>query len=249
LTISLGSFVGTNSFAVSGQPKKVAMQLSKPGALFIIGVVGILGSTLAFATGLQNWINPPMRPQTPLPLPHHIPKYPGGVSLRFAMVHDVLTERFAKHGKAYYTERNRLVRKELDEFKAQTNPNEKYTEKYFSLLDDLGAGYEALVDHDLAVAVLRDKLKEQELLGFKGHQLYTTYANLGTFLIHGNFVKARTGDPAAKGLLQEGLDFIRKSIEVNPEAHFGREIWQAVAVEYMLAAIKNPQHLSKFDMV
>jgi len=225
------------------------MQLSKPGALFIIGVVGILGSTLAFATGLQNWINPPMRPQTPLPLPHHIPKYSGGVSLRFAMVHDVLTERFAKHGKAYYTERNRLVRKELDEFKAQTNPSEKYTEKYFSLLDDLGAGYEALGDHDLAVAVLRDKLKEQELLGFKGHQLYTTYANLGTFLIHGNFVKARTGDPAAKGLLQEGLDFIRKSIEVNPEAHFGREIWQAVAVEYMLAAIKNPQHLLKFDMV
>ncbi len=225
------------------------MQLSKPGALFIIGLVGILGSTLAFATGLQNWINPPKRPQTPLPLPHHIPKYPGGVSLRFAMVHDVLTERFAKHGKAYYTERNRLVRKELDEFKAQTNPSEKYTEKYLSLLDDLGAGYEALGDHDLAVAVLRDKLKEQELLGFKGHQLYTTYANLGTFLIHGNFVKARTGDPAAKGLLQEGLDFIRKSIEVNPEAHFGREIWQAVAVEFMLAAIVNPQVLLKFDMV
>jgi hypothetical protein len=165
------------------------------------------------------------------------------------MVHDVLTERFAKHGKAYYTERNRLVRKELEQLKNRAKPGEKPADEYFALLDDLGAGVEALEDHDLAVHVLRGKLKEQEGLGFKGRQLYTTYANLGTFLIHGNFAKARTDDPAAKELLREGLNFIHKSIEVNPEAHFGREVWQAVAVEFMLAAVDDPSLLLKYDMV
>ena len=32
------------------------------------------------------------------PLPHHVPEHAGGVALRFAMVQDVLTERFARHG-------------------------------------------------------------------------------------------------------------------------------------------------------
>jgi hypothetical protein len=47
------------------------------------------------------------------PLPHHIPKYEGGISLRFAMVHDVIHERYPRHGEAYYRERNRLVRQQL----------------------------------------------------------------------------------------------------------------------------------------
>jgi hypothetical protein len=32
------------------------------------------------------------------PLPHHVPQYAGGLSFRFAMIHDVLHERFEKHG-------------------------------------------------------------------------------------------------------------------------------------------------------
>ena len=48
-----------------------------------------------------------------LPFPHHIPKTPGGVSLRFAMVQDVIHERFARHGRAYYAERNRRAREDL----------------------------------------------------------------------------------------------------------------------------------------
>ena len=224
--------------------------LSTPGALFVVAIMGVLGAMVTFVAGVQEWIfPPPPRPQSVMPLPHHIPKYPGGVSLRFAMVNDALTERFAKHGKAYYTERNRLVRKELDDLKALGKPSENLNDKYFALLDDLGAGIEALGDHDLAVRVLRDKLKEQQELGYQGRQLYTTYANLGTFLIHGNFSKARSGDSAAKELLREGLNFIHKSIEVNPQAHFGREIWQALAVEFMLAAIENPQLLLQFDMI
>ena len=47
------------------------------------------------------------------PLPHHVPKYPGGVSFRFAMAHDVIHERFSRHGPAYYRERDRITREKL----------------------------------------------------------------------------------------------------------------------------------------
>src|SRR4051794_17418465 len=48
-----------------------------------------------------------------VPLPHHVPKDPGGVPFRFAMAHDVIHERFPRHGPAYYEERNRLTRQKL----------------------------------------------------------------------------------------------------------------------------------------
>jgi hypothetical protein len=165
------------------------------------------------------------------------------------MVNDVLTERFAKHGPAYYTERNRHVRSELEDMKANQKPGENRSEKYFALLDDLGVGLEALGDFDSAVRTLRGKLTEQQSQGYQGRQLYTTYANLGTFLVHQNLPKACAGDPAAKLQMREGLHFIHKSIEVNPGAHFGRQIWQAAAVEFIVAASDNPQLLLRFDMV
>jgi hypothetical protein len=175
------------------------------------------------------------------PMPHHIPKYEGGVSLRFAMVHDVIHERFPRHGVAYYRERNRLARKTLTEKPA--------AEVYFGLCDDLGAGLDYLKQDDEAVTVLREKLRRQQALGYKERQLYTTYANLGTFLIHGHARAALAGDDAAREKLREGLVFIQKSIEVNPEAHFGREVWQAVAAEFLLAASENPILLLQFDMI
>jgi hypothetical protein len=182
------------------------------------------------------------------PLPHHIPKYPGGVSLRFAMVHDVIHERFARHGQAYYTERNRLVRQSFKDDQSLAPAEGQLTERHFGLLDDLGVGLDHLGAHEEAVRVLRTKLRQQESLKQTGRALYTTYANLGTFLIHGNYRRASTGDAAAKERLCEGLVFIRKSIDVNPEAHFGREVWQAVAVEFLLAALENPPLLLQFDM-
>jgi hypothetical protein len=177
------------------------------------------------------------------PYPHHIPKYPGGVTLRFAMVHDVLHERFTRHGTAYYLERNRLVRRALEDGKDLPR------EKRFALLDDLGVGLEFVGEHDEAIRVLRDKLREQETLGLQGRDLYSSYANLGTFLILGPFRQVRPGNADDKQTLREGLDFIHKSIEVNPEAHFGREVWQAVIVEFMTALLDDPQLLLKYDMI
>jgi hypothetical protein len=208
----------------------------------IVGMVGDVASMIDSSSMRRERIHV-------LPLPHHFPKYKDGITLRFAMVHDVLHERYARHGKAYYFERNRRVSAELKTLGGKSPANAEVTGKYFALVDDLGVGLDSLGQHEEAAAVLRDKLQQQRARNYTGRDLYTTYANLGTFLIHGNAPRAFRGDPQAKERLREGLGFIRQAIEVNPEAHFGREIWQAVTVDFLLAVTDDPQLLLTFDLI
>ncbi|MEZ6104956.1 MAG: hypothetical protein R3B96_02290 [Pirellulaceae bacterium] len=84
-----------------------------------------------------------------------------------------------------------------------------------ALLDDLAVAYEKLGQHDRAIEVM--KRKESIAPG-----LYETRANLGTFLIHA-------------GRYDEGLAEIRRAIEINPDAHFGRELYQQLLVEYAMS--------------
>lgn len=216
--------------------------------VLLAAVVGAIGGAIADVAGWIRRAPRPSPPPTVYPLPHLVPKYPGGVALRLAMVHDVIHERFPKHGSAYYTQRNREVREELAKLE-RSPPEARSSDRYFALLDDLGAGLDRLGEDDEAVSILRDKLRQQQEQGRKGRELYTTYANLGTFLIHGHFKQAMQGDAEAKTHLREGMQFIHQSIEVNPEAHFGREIWQAVIVEYLLAALAKPKILLRYDLV
>lgn len=175
-----------------------------------------------------------------IPLPHRVPERPGGVPFRFAMAHDVIHERFPKHGPEHYRERDRLTREAL----AKLAPDDPAG---FPLADDLGVGLERLGRSDEAVAVLRDKLARQRARGLSGRELYTSYANLGTFLIHASFGRATAGDRDAKARLREGLDLVRESVKVNPQAHFGRERWQAAIAEFLLAATDDPKLLTTFD--
>ena len=175
-----------------------------------------------------------------VPLPHHVPEHTDGVSFRFAMVQDILHERFARHGSAYYAERNRLVN---DRLKA-LEPGDPAR---LPLLDDLGVGLERLGQSHEAIELLRAKLSEQQQLGLSGRELYTSYANLGTFLIHDNLTPGMNGDQSARDRFAEGVDLIRDAVRVNPEAHFGRERWQAVVAEFLLAAMANPQILRQTD--
>src|SRR5438045_1025257 len=82
--------------------------------------------------------------------------------------------------------------------------------------DDLAVAYEKLGDQDCAIEVTlrKDKIKPGE---------YTTHANLGTFYLH-------------KGDFENGIAHIRKALEINPDAHFGREKYQLMAAEYLLEA-------------
>jgi hypothetical protein len=222
------------------------MSLRSPVVRIPLVLLAAVAGALLAGFLLRGEVLPGPRVAKAYPLSHQIAKYPGGVALRFAMAHDVIHERFPRHGKGYYRERNRLARLGIKQ--EQVSDGGKRSARYFALLDDLGAGLDYLGEHDEAVRVLRGKLKEQEAAGLKGRELYTTYANLGTFLIHGSFPKAQRGDAEARQRMREGLAFIYKSIKVNPEAHFGREIWQAVTAEFFLAALDNPRLLLKFDL-
>ena len=81
--------------------------------------------------------------------------------------------------------------------------------------DDLAVAHEKLGHHQQAIDLAIEKEKQ-----FPG--LYKTRANLGTFYIH-------AGD------LQRGVQEIEAAIAINPDAHFGREEYQKLLVEYVLA--------------
>lgn len=80
--------------------------------------------------------------------------------------------------------------------------------------DDLAVAYEKLGQHQKAIDTIL--VKDRKHPG-----LYETEANLGTFYIHA-------------GQLEKGLQHIDKAIQINPDAHFGREKYQELLVQYVL---------------
>lgn len=84
-----------------------------------------------------------------------------------------------------------------------------------ALYDDLAWANDKIGEHEEAIRIMQEK----EAL----HPgLYETYANMGTSYIH-------------NAQYEKGLEYIKKAIEINPEAHFGREIYQQYVVEYVLS--------------
>lgn len=139
---------------------------------------------------------------------------------RFPTVLELITGKFARHSPEYYKWRiqDRMARIDKEP-------------KNVALLDDLATAYDKLGRHAEAVAMM--EMKEAIEPG-----LYETYANLGTFHIHG-------------GDLRKGLDYIDMAIEINPDAHFGREIYQKKLVEFILAKQvdeKTPMPLSTAEL-
>lgn len=179
------------------------------------------------------------------PTPHHVPKHPGNLTLRFAMVHDVIHDRFKRHGPDYYRARNRAV-----EMALQSLPtSEKESARRAELLDDLGVGLAMLGQYQSAADLLRKKLREQVFLGREGKELYSTYANLGTVLILWQLSEGVKNVSAAKVRIKESVDLIQKAVEIYPDSHFGREIWQLTLEQFLLAALDSPDLLLRCDMI
>ena len=83
-----------------------------------------------------------------------------------------------------------------------------------ALLDDLAVAYDKTGQHDKAIETA---LRTERIHPGR----YETAANLGTFYIH-------AGRPA------DGIPHIDRALKINPEAHFGREKYQKLLVEYVL---------------
>lgn len=58
---------------------------------------------------------------------------------------------------------------------------------------------------------------------------YETAANLGTFYLHA-------------GIFKKVLAYIEKALKINPDAHFGREKYQKLLVEYIIPEPGHPQY-------
>ncbi|MGV3533122.1 MAG: hypothetical protein ACO1QR_12190 [Chthoniobacteraceae bacterium] len=215
------------------------MKLSGRGAVLWLLIAGT-GAMLGILTAASGLLPMERDRAVEIPLPHLVPRNPEGVALRFAMVDDVIHEQFLRHGKAYYEDRNRRMRERLE----RTDLKE---EERFAAMDDLGAGLDLTGKHDEAIALMRQKLAMQGNEGTERDR-YTSYANLGTFLIHGSAKAAIAGNESARRQMEEGLRFIHRSIEANPGAHFGREHWQAITAEHLLSALKDPRLLLRYDL-
>ena len=92
-----------------------------------------------------------------------------------------------------------------------------------AVYDDLAGAYDKTGQHDRAIEIMLTKAAKKS-------GVYETEANLGTFYIHA-------------GQLEKGLEHIRDAIRINPNAHFGREKYQAYLVEYILLRRKDGSSL------
>jgi tetratricopeptide (TPR) repeat protein len=93
-----------------------------------------------------------------------------------------------------------------------------------ALLDDLAVAYDKTGQHDKAIETA---MRTEQLHPGR----YETAANLATFYFHA-------------GRLEEGLPHIDRALAINPDAHFGREKYQKLLVEYVLHQRKGgPQKL------
>ncbi len=88
-----------------------------------------------------------------------------------------------------------------------------------ALLDDLAAAYDKTGRHDKAIETAQ---KTERLRPGR----YETAANLGTFYFHA-------------GKLDEGIPHIDRALRINPDAHFGREKYQKLLVQYVIERKKG----------
>ncbi|MHC4923825.1 MAG: tetratricopeptide repeat protein, partial [Planctomycetota bacterium] len=136
----------------------------------------------------------------------------------------VVTDRWHRHGEAYYRKRIETLPAHLEK-----NPGD------LGAYDDLAVAHERFGDQDSAIEVMDRKAVQLEKTPDKDH-LYRMHANRGTFHAHA-------------GRFDEALKELDKAIEINPDAHFGREIYQVLAIRYVAAAKKDPSLWSKRNLL
>jgi tetratricopeptide (TPR) repeat protein len=95
--------------------------------------------------------------------------------------------------------------------------------------DDLAVAYDKLGRSADAIALMDEKEKL-----FPG--LYETLANQGTFYAH-------SGD------YEKALELLKKAVALNPKAHFGREVYQIKAIEFLQALKDDASVLEKRDLL
>ena len=137
----------------------------------------------------------------------------------------VLAGRFERNPPLYYE--MRLVRVTAD---LQSRPED------LGAYDDAGVACDRLGRGDEAIAWMDKKRERLDRLDgsrpeVKEHR-YRYHANLGTFLVH-RWVRLG-GDRTKLDDVKRSRGEIAAAIEINPNAHFGREKYQLKAIEWII---------------
>lgn len=123
---------------------------------------------------------------------------------RFPDANELIAGNFIRHSAAYY------------EWRISDRNAMPIAKRRPGDFDDIAVAYDKLGQHDKAVQTMDAKTAR-----WPGEQRYETEANLGTFHIHA-------------GRFEKGLVHLKNAIEINPDAHFGREVYQQLLVEYVI---------------
>jgi hypothetical protein len=82
------------------------------------------------------------------------------------------------------------------------------------------------------------------------HQ-YSTLINLGTIQLQQTLAGMMHGEPdsTAKAELRESLDEVEQATAISPAGQFGRDTWQAIWIEHLLAGIDHPNLIEHYDFI
>jgi len=144
---------------------------------------------------------------------------------------DIIVGRFPRNPPLYYQMR---IDRELPE--VAKNP------RLFGDYDDVAAAYDKLGNPAKALAWMARKKAALPAYDWRNPAIkdawYRYYANDGTFRVH---AWLRSGaKKAAVGEMDQACDEIQKAIEINPHAHFGREPYQLMVMQWIEEATRNP---------
>lgn len=141
----------------------------------------------------------------------------------FPGITEIITGRFDRFPPLYYEMRLERVARELE-----SAPSD------LSLYDDAGVACDRLGRHDEAIEWMAKKRAVLDALAeADAEHAYRYLANLGTFHIHRWLSAGTDREDMADAALAR--DLIAAAIELNPDAHFGRERYQLLAIEWILA--------------
>ena len=137
----------------------------------------------------------------------------------------VLTGRFERNPPLFYEMRLERVTDHL-----QSHPED------LAAYDDAGVACDRLGRGDEAISWMEKKRAQLDGLDAARpevkEQLYRYHANLGTFLVH-RWVR-QGADRTRIDEVKAARDEIARALEINPNAHFGREKYQLRALEWII---------------
>jgi tetratricopeptide (TPR) repeat protein len=139
----------------------------------------------------------------------------------------VIAGGFPRNPPLYYEMRLERVAKLLQE-----NPDN------LDAYDAAGVACDRLSRHDEAIEWMARKQAAMERIGYDAaaheqpNHYYRYLANLGTFHAHRWFSKGANREDMAD--MERGRELIAQAIKENPDAHFGREKYQLMAMEWVI---------------